>query len=205
MSALLLCLALFSPASAPTSAPIPPALDAQIEARLAALQIPQAVEARFTQTKTSRLFKRPQRAEGRLRMARPDQLRWDYHAPYRMSLIKDQRRVTLVYPDLNQQQRFDLDQDPQMRAVFEMILFFHSAGLSHVRDRFELTPLGADGVALSPKGEGAKLLRRAEAHVDVTRGVLRALRLVEPDGDETLIEFEGARVNPTLAPDWLTP
>ena len=180
--------------------------DARMAQTLGSLQKPARVVATFQQTKTLAAFDAPQVARGRLYVARPDKLRWAYEAPYRMVLVQRGDRVSMSYPDLKRKQAFDLAREPQMKAVFETILFFQRADPEAVAKRFDARLDGAGHLVLHPRGDKAKLLlAQIDVWVDPARGVLTRLRLREPDGDVTDIAFTDIEVDAPIDDALLTP
>jgi outer membrane lipoprotein-sorting protein len=175
---------------------------------LRALQRPRTVQASFTQTRHMRAFKTPMEATGRLVFARPDRLRWEYTAPYRMVLVAGGGRATLTYPDLGRRVSAGLSDDPAVGAVIDALLFFRHADAAAVARRFHVsaaTEPGFDAVLVPIAGEARNVIDRIEAGVDAPRGVLRVLRLVEPDGDVTSLSFRDVRVDEPIAEALLRP
>ncbi len=188
---------LAAPAEPAPPTPAPAAPDpARMAAMLQALQKPQRVVAKFEQTKTIAAFTTPQVARGELYVSKPDKLRWAYEAPYRMVLVQRGDRVSMSYPDMGRKQSFDLAKDPQMKAVFDTILFFQQADPETVAKRFSATLVGEGHLQLVPREPGAaKLLSRIEVRVDPALGVLTHIVLAEPDGDRTELRFYDLKVD----------
>jgi outer membrane lipoprotein-sorting protein len=173
--------------------------------RLAALHRPATFSARFEQTKTQAAFKTPQQARGRVLVGGPERLRWEYEAPYHMVLVRDAARVSMSYPDLGRKQAFDLDREPQLRAVFDTILFFHTASAEKLAGRFEVTADGPDHYALLPKAGADKLIARIDVDLDPAQGVPKKVRIAEPDGDATELVFSDVEVDQPIPEDLLRP
>ncbi len=176
----------------------------EVAAQLESLRRPTSVHASFTQRKTMKAFRAPQEAKGEVIMAKGRKLRWAYTAPYRMVLVQGGDRVSMSYPELGRKQAFDLAKNPEMKAVFETILFFQQAEAKAVAARFDATQAPDGHLVLSPRKAG-ELLKQVEVWIDAKRGVLTRVRLLEPDGDATDLRFAHIRVDQPIDEALLTP
>jgi outer membrane lipoprotein carrier protein len=182
----------FVPAVAPSAPP-------ELSAVLAALRKPKSVSAAFTQVKTMKAFKKPQEARGRVYIAKPAKLRLEYLEPYQTVLVVNGDQVTMSYPKLGQKQSFDKSQDPGMKAVFDTILFFVEADEAALEERFEFRLDGAEPrLFLTPKGGAGSVVTSIEVWIDVSRGVMSRLRLLEAKGGETDWRFDDVAVDTKL-------
>jgi outer membrane lipoprotein-sorting protein len=180
---------------------------------LASLQQPTSVVATLKQVKTMKAFKRPQRATGRLMVVPPRQVRWEYHTPYKAELVINGDSMSMNYPDLGRKQRFDLASDPAMKGVVDTILFFMEAKPERVMARFEITArkLESNGLSfaeltLVPKSQTTRgFVASIRTTVDLKRGVLTSITLMEPDGDTTAITLTDIQINTAVNPVLLRP
>ena len=188
----------------------PPAAAPNLDDVLASLRKHRSVSATLVQKKHSKVFKRPQEARGRLLVVPPDKVRWEYTSPFRAVLVVNGRKASMAYPDLDRKQTFDLDREPEMRAVLSTTLFFLRTSPDEMRRQYQVT-VSRKGPAevqlgLVPRSEKARaMVAEVQVGVNVARGVLSGLRLVEPDGDVTHLEFSGVVIDGPIDEGLLQP
>ena len=170
-----------------------------LQAVLAPLRTHKTVQARMTQTKHSRAFKKPQVATGRLIVAGERQLRWEYTSPFKSALVRRDDKVSMTYPELGRKTAYDLSRDPSMKRVIDTILFFINADAARIDERFTVIAFEQGPIArlaLKPRAVGVQaMIAHVEIRVNTTAGVLVEVSYVEPDGDRTRIQFADIRVD----------
>jgi outer membrane lipoprotein-sorting protein len=160
----------------------------------------------FTQKNRVKLFKQELSAQGRLYFQRPRQIRWEYTTPDPSTLVLDGSRATLKTPGAAPQV-FDLDKDATMRAIFEQLLTWLGPGsLNQARGDWDLAAGGtatAPTLVLTPKADRpvARAFTRVELRIDGKSGLLRAIALVEKNGDQKEITFTKLHKNVALPAD----
>jgi outer membrane lipoprotein carrier protein len=166
----------------------------------------ESLAGEFTQRNRVKLFKQELTSKGRLYFRKPRQIRWEYTSPDPSTLILDGNVATLSTPGAPAQ-RFDLDKDATMRAIFDQLLTWLGPGsLAQARADYELALGGttaAPTLVLTPKPDraAARAFARVELRVDGKTRLLRSLALVEKNGDEKEITFTKLQKNVTLPAD----
>jgi outer membrane lipoprotein-sorting protein len=189
-------------AAAPADAQAPP-LDELLKRVDAAKASVTTLTGEFTQKNRVKLFKQELDTKGKLYFQQPRQIRWEYTTPDPSTLILDGDRATLSSPGAAPQV-FDLAKDATMRAIFDQLLvWLGSSSLAQARADYELAAGGtaaAPTLLLTPKPTSA--VARAFAHVELRLDgkthLLRAIALVEKNGDEKEIVFTKLVKNATL-------
>jgi len=190
MRAWLLGMALLAMGAGP--APKVPAL-AEV---LAALQRPQTVSARFVQEKLHPAFKKPQRAEGTVELARPAKMRLVYERPHQVELRMDGDRVTMSYPRSGRTQTLERGKSGGMDVVFDTLSFFVDANPERLAQVYEVTVEAPATLVLVPKDPGMrKMVARIRASVELSQGILREVALEQTDGSSTTFTFLDPRVD----------
>lgn len=163
------------------------------------------LSAEFVQKNRVKLFKQELVSRGRLYYARGQeaskgsQLRWEYLSPDPSALILADNKAVLVMPG-RAPQRFDLDRDATMQAIFrELELWLGKGSLRAAMQEYDMTEHD-DRVLLIPKA-GTPLSRtfaRIEMTVDRKTLLLSRLLLAEKGGDEKEIAFVSMKRNADL-------
>ncbi|HEX4456891.1 MAG TPA: outer membrane lipoprotein carrier protein LolA [Polyangia bacterium] len=180
-----------------------PALDALLKDVDAAKASVTTLSGEFTQKNRVKLFKQELIAKGKLYFRQPRQIRWEYTTPDPSTLILDGNRATLTSPGAAPQV-FDLAKDATMRAIFDQLLVWLGSGsLAQARVDYDIASGGttaAPTLLLTPKAASAvaRAFTRVELRLDGKTHLLRAIALVEPNGDEKEIVFTKLTKNAAL-------
>jgi outer membrane lipoprotein carrier protein len=184
--------------------------DAKVDQLLAKVDAAKAsvdsLAGEFTQKNKVKLFKQELTSQGKLYFKRPRQIRWEYTAPDPSTLVLDGNHATLTTPGAAAQQ-FDLEKDATMRAIFDQLLTWLGPGsLAQAGSDYQIGAGGtaaAPTVTLTPKPDRpvAKAFARVELRVDPKSGLLKAIALVEKNGDQKEITFTKLQKNVPLPPD----
>jgi outer membrane lipoprotein carrier protein len=181
----------------------PPSLQSLVEHVDAASQKVETLAGEFTQKNRVKLFKQELVSKGRVYFRKPRQIRWEYLTPDPSVLILDGNKATLTAPDAAPQV-FDLDKDATMRAIFEQLLTWLGPGsLQQARDDYELAAGGTAAqpeLTLTPKPTSAvaKAFTRIQLVLDGKSWLIRAIKLIEKNGDEKEIVFTHLQRNAKL-------
>jgi outer membrane lipoprotein carrier protein len=168
----------------------------------AAAKQTRTLSAEFTQKNRMKLFRKELQQKGRLFFQAPRQIRWEYTAPDPSVLLLDGQTATLRAPG-SEAQVFDLDKDATLRAVFDQLLTFVGGGsISAAQAAYALEAEGDTKhprLVLVPRPDGAvaKAFARIELSFDEQTQV-RAIRLIEKNGDEKNIAFTKIERNRAL-------
>jgi outer membrane lipoprotein-sorting protein len=168
------------------------------------------LSAEFTQKNRMKLFRKELQQKGRLLFQQaPRQIRWEYTAPDPSVLLLNGQAATLSAPG-SEAQVFDLDKDATLRAVFDQLLTFVGGGsIATAQANYALEAEG-DGkrprVVLVPHAESAvaKAFARIELSFD-EQAQVRAIKLIEKNGDEKEITFTKVERNRALPTDAFKP
>lgn len=158
--------------------------------RLAAVP---ARRATFTEEKSIAALTEPVRSEGWLAYRRPDHLEKTTTGPNRESLMVDGDRLSIITDD-QQPRIIELDSEPSLRALVDAVRGTFSGDLAALRRSYDVAMQGTSAawrLTLTPREQSLqRLLRRVT--VDGTRTELRAVRIVQANGDESLMTIRPA-------------
>ena len=127
---------------------------------------------------------------------------WSYTAPVRMDFVLEGSRARTIYPDLGEEQEFDLDTDARIRPMVESMFVWLGGDPAVVAEGYEIVFAEdvAGGVELRPRNEMIRnLLRRIVLSFDDAHQVTE-IRMDEPDGDSTVISFVYEQIDRSPAP-----
>jgi outer membrane lipoprotein carrier protein len=171
----------------------------------AAAKETRTLKAEFSQKNRMKLFRQELVQKGRLFFRAPRQIRWEYTTPDPSVLVLDGQKATMRAPGAAPQV-FDLERDPTLRAVFDQLLTFVGGGsIAGARAAYTLETAGTakqPELILVPRADSpvAKAFSRIELTFD-ERTQVRAIRLVEKNGDEKTIDFQKVEKNGDLPKD----
>ncbi len=155
------------------------------------------LEAEFTQVKQLKAFAAPVTSTGTLLYDRDGTVVWRYQTPARMDFELVGSRATISYPDLGEEQQFDLDSDERFKPLVESMFVWLGGDLDAVREAYDVRVDPDDGarVVMTPRNEMIRpFVARIVLTVDGERQV-QQVRIEEPDGDSTQISFRYTRVD----------
>lgn len=158
----------------------------------------QSLQARFVQRKRLALFKSEVTSKGRFFFARPGRLRWELLPPDASVLVVRKKRAELRIPG-EKPRVMDLSTNKTLGVLIEQLLVW--LGVRPVADlkRWYHTALtkkdGRSMLTLKPRS--GPLKKRIKQIVLEFSGdlSLHRIRLLQQDGDSTIIEFSGYRRN----------
>jgi outer membrane lipoprotein-sorting protein len=166
----------------------------------------ETLSGEFTQKNRVKLFKQELASKGRLYFKKPRQIRWEYTAPDPSVMILDGNQARLSTPGAAAQ-TFDLAKDATMRAIFDQLLTWLGPGsLAAAKTDYDLSATGtaaAPVLVLTPKATSpvAKAFARIDLRLDPKTWLMKAIVLVEKNGDEKEIDFSKLARNAKLPPD----
>lgn len=161
----------------------------------------QHMEAQFTQIKELQAFKEPVTSTGTLVYDRDGKVVWSYQTPARMNFELAGSMARIIYPDLGEEQEFNLEADERFRPMVESMFVWLNGDLSTVTESYEMGA-GPDPQTLqmSPRDELVKgFVQRIVLHYEEGLQV-DEVRIYEPDGDSTIIHFTYTNVERTPDP-----
>jgi len=171
---------------------------ARVETRAAATR---AFACDFRQERRLAIFAKPVVFSGKLYLARPDRLRWEFTAPIASLLILDGktgRRCGEGSPS----SEFNLERDPVMRLVAGQLRTWTNGNYRDLLGEFALELASGPSLILKPRKEGlASFLNRIVVVFDSDSLQPARVEIHEEGGDRTVISFSSYRLNPELAPE----
>lgn len=155
----------------------------------------------FVQTKQIRLLNDKMVSRGKMYYRQPSQLRWEYTSPYTYVFILNDQKVLL-----RNSRRSDVIDVRQNRMFSEIARIMMNSvvgkSLTDERDfQTTLSHVGKEWVAvLVPRRkEMRQLFARVVLHFPDGGGLVSRVELIEPKGDQTLIELKNIRTDETIA------
>lgn len=157
-----------------------------------------SLEAEFSQHKESAFLMLPQDSRGVFSFVAPDQVRWEYLAPRKISLVISGEEMTTWFHDLNRVDRMKIGRYSNQvlkylnaSSSLDTLLRYFSVDLHYAATGPEPYRL-----ELSPRYQRvAKKVREMTLWVDRHLFLPTRVRYVEGDGDVTEYRFERIRVN----------
>jgi len=153
----------------------------------------------FRQERTLAIFAKPVVFSGKLYLARPDRLRWEFTKPIASLLIldgKSGRRCGEGSPA----SEFNLERDPVMRLVAGQMRTWTGGNYRDLQGEFTLELKSGPALVLKPRKEGlAAFLNRIEVLFDAASLQPTRVEIHEEGGDRTVIAFTGYQLNPELS------
>ncbi|MEO8713776.1 MAG: LolA-related protein [Acetobacteraceae bacterium] len=147
----------------------------------------------FQEQKTLGALDRTLRSSGRLFYRRPGHLEKITLAPRPESVIVDGDQLSLTDPD-GTSRSLDLDNQPELRALVDTLRASLSGDLATLRQLYRVSidgSMSAWRLALVPSDRRlARFLR--ETVIDGAGTELRAIRIIEANGDEQRMTIEAA-------------
>ncbi len=160
----------------------------------------QDLEADFVQITRFKGFETSITSKGKMYLKK-GKFRWDYLQPEGEQIFMDGDRIMLYVPEHRQVIKTRLDTEFYSQVPVRLL-----AGGARIRQDFTIrwkdeknprTPKGDYLLMLQPKKPAAGFTE-IEMAVDASRHIIRRLRLTEPGGNSSDIEFSNARINAGL-------
>lgn len=163
------------------------------------LQQPEWLRGEFTQTKKVPGFAKPLVSRGDFVLARGCGVLWRTRKPFASELRLTQNEIRATQGGQTSM-RLDAAREPAVRLITTLMFSLLNGDISGLADVFELSgsTKGASWqLLLSPKpGALQQVLKKVELEGD---GFVRRIQLFEANGDESLIQLAGQRVD--VAPE----
>jgi outer membrane lipoprotein-sorting protein len=169
-------------------------------------------QAEFTQTRTLRTLRQPLVSTGRVWFAMPNQFRWEIGAPAQTIAIRNEQRMTVIYPRLKRAELYPL-QGPEAGTLGEALALL-DAGFPRDRASFDaqfrVKALAPTNAAWRLELEPARAAtRRVIPSIQLTFATndfsLLANEIVLPDGSRMRNDFTNGAMNATFDADLLKP
>jgi outer membrane lipoprotein-sorting protein len=157
-----------------------------------------SIRADFTQHKYLKILRKPLLSQGRFYFQKPDSIRWEYLAPVKSILLMHQGKVnryTLGSRGLVEDASGALS---SMQIVIQEIGLW-SQGRFNESKYFKAELKGGKErkIILTPREEAfAAIISRIEILPSAAQqGVIESVKIIESEGNFTLLRFEGVKVN----------
>lgn len=164
-----------------------------IDALMGRLATVPASRASFTEEKTIAALTEPVRSEGWLVYRRPDHLEKTTTGPNRESLMVDGDRLSIIADD-QPPRIIELDSEPSLRGLVDAVRGTLSGDLATLRRFYDVAMQGTPAawrLTLTPRDQALKELLR-QVTVDGTGTELRSVRIVQANGDQSLMTIRPA-------------
>lgn len=173
--------------------------DARVRTLREGLAALSSIQGNMTQTKTFSFMDKPLVSNGSFRYAQGDRLRWEFTKPSAYCILINGPKVRLQE---NKQEKDLRSVDRVMRQVKEVIVgCINGSIITDPAYQAEAATKGTElRITMRPKD---RKLRELIAGIEVTFGPtakdLRSVKLTDPGGDATFIQFDGLKVNEPIA------
>lgn len=183
------------------AAPVPPALAADADIRLARLidaygQV-RTLRAAFTQQTRFAGFPRPRTYGGTLELERPDRMRWDYTEGSAQQVYVDGRTVTVYVPEARQAVESRLSPASDRQVPLQLLV-----DVTRVSEIYEVAAgEGPGALVLTPREPDPAAPEAVYLWLSPETGLIERVRLELPGGSRSDITFRGVRTNVPIDPD----
>ncbi|MEN8134596.1 MAG: outer membrane lipoprotein carrier protein LolA [Thermodesulfobacteriota bacterium] len=145
----------------------------------------------FTQVRYLTIFPKPVQFSGRLSLAKPDKLRWEFVEPLPSVLVLNGKKG-LKCSEGGPIREFNLDLDPVMRLVAGQLWAWTSGTYRDLKDDFDFELLPGPVLVFSPVTNGAaSFISKIRVVFDPDLLQPLSVEIREPGGDRTVISFSG--------------
>lgn len=155
----------------------------------------------FVQTKQLKLLNDKMVSQGKMYYRQPSQLHWEYVSPYTYTFILNDQKVLLK--NSRRSDVIDVRQNRMFREIARIMMeSVVGKSLSDEKDfQTLLTPSGKEWVAtLIPKRKEMKqMFSRIILHFSTGQWLVTRVELIEPKGDQTLIELKNIKTDEPVA------
>ncbi len=161
----------------------------------------ESISSDFVQQSFISLFKDKVESKGHFTFSRPDNLRWEYSAPFASGfLIKGSKGLRWDEAAENPTP-FNIDNAPDMAIISEQILAWTTMDIDWLKSRYDITITSYRPAVmeLKPKSEkAAELMNLIKIFFSDDASHLKAIELHEPGDDYTRIDFRNVKINSSL-------
>ncbi len=156
--------------------------------------------ARFRQTKHISVMASDHISTGFIRFKKADKLIWALEKPYSYRFILNGKKVIKSYPDLDEQRVYDIDENVQLKALFDNIFLLMGLKKREAIDKKYKVVKGKNkSIILRPR---QKSFRKYVTEIILsfnTKNNIQSIKIIEPSNDYTLIRFYNIQINPNLS------
>lgn len=151
----------------------------------------------FVQVKTLKMVRSKVVSRGNMYYSRPGKLRWEYTSPYRYTFILNGQTVWLK--NSRGSNRINVEQSKMFKEITR-IMMSSALGtcVSNNRD-FKVSLQGHGNswqAVMTPKRSPMKqMFSQIVVHFDMARSMVSSVRMVERNGDTTVIQLKNVRTN----------
>lgn len=151
----------------------------------------------FVQTKSMRMMKNKIVSHGRMYYSRPNKLRWEYTSPYRYTFILNGNSVRMK--NSKGSRNINVNQSKMFKEITRIMMSsVLGSCVSNSRD-FKVSLQGHGNnwqAVMTPRRNPMKqMFRSIIVKFDMRRTVVSSVRMIERNGDTTLITLQNIRTN----------
>ncbi len=160
----------------------------------------QSFSAQFKQTKHLSVMASDQVSTGYIQFKKTDKLVWALKTPYSYKFILNGKKVIKAYPDLDEQQVYDIDENIQLKTLFDNI--FLLMGLKKrqaIENKYQIVKGRGNTIILIPRQKSFKKYVKKIILKFNKKKYIRSIKILEPSEDYTLIRFFDIQINPTIS------
>ena len=162
-----------------------------------------SIQADFVQFKQLKILTNPLVSQGRFCFQKPDSVRWEYDSPIKSVLLMNRGKVKR-YTVRSQGMTEELGEGISSMQVIVQEISLWSQGRFQESAHFksEIKQGKELEIILTPRDEGFALIIKRIIIVPSTeqRGGIKSVKIVESEGNETLLEFSNIRLNELISP-----
>lgn len=156
--------------------------------------------ADFKQSKFLKAMKAEQKSSGYIKFKREkNQMIWAVEKPYAYQFVLNGNKIIKNYPLLKEREEINIDENIQMKAVFENIFMLMGIkGKKEIENTYQVLSSGLS-ITLIPKNkEFLKYVSKIVIELSENH-LANALKIYEPSGDYTAISFYNSKINAAIA------
>jgi outer membrane lipoprotein-sorting protein len=155
----------------------------------------------FIQERQTSMLKDPIVATGRFYFQKPRRMRWEFLRPSRSGFSIDRDRTRRWKEDPDRWQRFDLGQEPAIKALADQIFAWAEGDLPWIENRYEIAIRSEKPLVLrlTPRAsEEKKFIRHLSISFSPDLAHVDSVEIRDKEGDSVRIRFVNVALNTPL-------
>lgn len=159
------------------------------------------IESEFVQQKNMAMLNEKIISKGMFYFKKTNRIRWQYNEPYEYLVIIDNNKV--VVKDENKTNKFDVRSNKIFRKVNDLMSDCMQGSILSKRSEYKLEYYENEQyymVRMFPLNGGMKdFIEKIEIHFDKKDLSVSKINMIEPTGDNTMINFKNKKINGVIA------
>jgi len=156
-------------------------------------------QATFIQKKHLSVLENDQKSFGLIKFKKENKMLWALEKPYVYQFILNGKKVIKKYPQLGEREEFNLDDNLQMKTLFDNIfLLMGHKSIKEIKKKYTVSSKNKK-VILIPINKG---VRKHIIKIIISfnnRNLIESIQLIEPSGDYTSIRFSNIKINQNVS------